>query len=109
MSDLAWESEKSLLRAVLEQVGVIVPGGTRARLIQQALELVAEDHGVTVAVLKGKDKGKFSARARRDAYAALRYLGLSLPHIGRLLNRDHSTVLAGLAKREAEVTKGGTT
>jgi chromosomal replication initiation ATPase DnaA len=89
------------LRAEFESAGIIMPRGERDQLITQALQLVAEDHGIKVKDLRGHARSKRFCRARRDAYAALRYLGLSLPEIGRALRKDHTTVLAGLRKREA--------
>lgn len=72
--------------------------------VQEALRLVAKAHGVTVARLLGNSRQKAIARARRDAYAALRNLGMSQPEIGAAVGgRDASTVWWGLRKRENEL------
>lgn len=82
--------------------GPLVCNTERAH-IQMALELVAKAHGVTVAALKSSKRYGSLSRARRDAYAALRNLGMSLQEIGVNLNKDHSTVKWGLRKRENEL------
>lgn len=74
--------------------------------IAKALQLVAEAHGTTVKVLRADNRSKHASRARRDAYAALRNLGLSYPEIGEALNKSHGTVIQGIKKRNAEVAAG---
>lgn len=94
--------EKELIEA-----GVLSGTRTKRQTIAKTLQLVARAHGVGVGVLKGPRKDKYASRARMDAYAALSYLQLSSTEIGRFLgNRDHSTVLAMLKKRNAEIAAG---
>lgn len=98
--------EKTLIRSRLVGAGIIT--GERNVTVSETLQAIARDHGVTVGMLTGPQRHKHAAAARRDAYAALRLLGLTLPQIGRALGgRDHSTVLAGLRKRKEQCSAGG--
>jgi chromosomal replication initiation ATPase DnaA len=54
-------------------------------------------------VLTGPSQQERLLRARWEAMARLRDVGLSSPAIGGLLGRDHSTVLHGLRRYEAGV------
>ena len=58
----------------------------------------ALDIGVPMAELRGRRRDPRTVRARDLVCARLRAAGLSLPTIGRLVNRDHSTVLYALRK-----------
>lgn len=63
------------------------------------LDTVASDFGVTTQELLGEGKAANLAVPRHIAMAlARRMLGYSLPRIGRLLNRDHTTVLYGIRR-----------
>lgn len=59
---------------------------------------VAAEHGFTKADLTGPSKRPAICRARWEAMRRLRAKPLSLPSIGRLLNRHHTTVLDGLRR-----------
>src|SRR5688572_23026474 len=62
------------------------------------LDAVANCHRTTVRDITGPSRLAYIVHARRDAMRLLRALGLSLPAIGRMLNRDHSVVLRGLRR-----------
>ena len=63
------------------------------------LQQVAEKHGLNPADLKSTSRVKNVVEARRDSMIRMRdELKLSASEIGRLHNRDHSTVLAVLKK-----------
>jgi len=49
--------------------------------------------GVTVEQMRGRGKGPRVVEVRRIVAAYLRRRGCSLPEIGRVLNRDHTSVL----------------
>lgn len=68
---------------------------TRRGLLHMA-EQVATDTGVPLDLLLGRGRSKSVAHARRALYLALRMEGLSLPEIGSLLDRDHTTILSDL-------------
>jgi chromosomal replication initiator protein len=59
---------------------------------------VAADFGVTLGQLCSARRGRYVARPRQVAMLLTYELtGCSTPQIGRRLNRDHSTVLHGIA------------
>lgn len=62
----------------------------------------AATRGLTLDELRGPDRGRIVAHARQDAMLLLsEATRLSKSQIGRLFNRDHTTVLYGLkAARE---------
>lgn len=65
------------------------------------IELVAQiarTHGLTAADLIGPSKVRSVCIVRWRAMKALRDKGRSLSSIGRILNRDHTTVLHGLRR-----------
>lgn len=63
---------------------------------QLALIRIAEALDVSVSVLTGRNRTPKVVQLRQAAMWLLRQTGLSSTAIGRLLNRDHSTVLYGL-------------
>ena len=71
------------------------------------LDLVARARGMLVSQLRGQLRHKRIAQARHEAAWLLRHeTMLSYPDIGRLLgNRDHTTILAAVAKIEAQIAK----
>lgn len=100
------------LERELTEAGILDSPLTKSsnRICQHALQLVAKSHGVTVARILGPGRRKTIARARRDAYAALRNIGLSLTEIGIYVGgRDPSTVLWGLNKRKRELAEFNST
>ena len=60
------------------------------------LELIASLYGLTLEKLQGKGRFARHVRARRDCYAYLREQGWSLPQIGGLFGRDHTTIMYAL-------------
>jgi chromosomal replication initiation ATPase DnaA len=54
---------------------------------------------IAVATLLGPSRTRATVEARREAARILRDRGLSLPHIGRILKRDHATVMNLLSPR----------
>jgi len=70
--------------------------------LREIVQRVARTAGVPVDELRGPSKEKHLVRLRRIAMAEARKAGYSLPAIGRELNRDHTTVLAGLRVLERQ-------
>lgn len=66
---------------------------------------VARDYGLTLDDLIGACRIRHIAKARFVCYRLLRNLGLSTPHIGRILDKDHSTVVHGLQRFDAELER----
>lgn len=62
---------------------------------RDVLDAVCETCHVPVDLLLGPVRSASVARARQFAMLLLRERGLSYPEIGRALNRDHTTVMAG--------------
>lgn len=61
--------------------------------VRAAIEQVAATHGVHTADLMGRSKSRSVARARQEAMVRVRALGYSLPEVGRIFGRDHTTVV----------------
>lgn len=70
---------------------------------------IAMQHGVTVEAIMGRSRDHKDTRARRAAYAAVKYRrGLSHPAVGRIFGRDHSTILHGIRKNGGDGIAGVT-
>ena len=72
-----------------------------AYMASTPIELVAQiarTHGLTAADLIGPSKVRSVCIVRWRAMKALRDHGRSLSSIGRILNRDHTTILHGLRR-----------
>lgn len=84
--------------------GLKVPAALLARRTPRERQLhvvarVAARYGLTAADLLGRDRRDHVARARWHAWYQLRcQFGSSLNQIGRLFDRDHTTILYGLRR-----------
>lgn len=58
--------------------------------------IAAANHGTTIGALFGDSHQRRDTAARREVWRRLKADGFSLAAIGRMTNRDHSTVLYGL-------------
>lgn len=75
----------------------------------RVLELVCRYYNLEALALLGASKTKGIGEARRVlAYLLSRHGKVSLPEIGRMMNRDHTTILHDIRWVEAEQKKGGT-
>lgn len=71
------------------------------RDLLEPLERIARKHGCTVEELPGRKLQRHYVAARRDAALHLsEELGWSSTAIGSLLDRDHSSILSMLKKKE---------
>ena len=78
-------------------------GKPQARAI---MEVVARRHGLTLSALRAHDRSHHISRARHEAmYRVRQKTGLSLPAIGRLFLRDHTSVLHGIRRWENHWSK----
>lgn len=66
---------------------------------------VAAKHGLSIADLRGRSQVRPVRLARAEAVAGLREKGLSMRAIGRIVCRDHKTVL-DLLRRHRERSAG---
>lgn len=68
------------------------------RIVRLTLAAVAHSHGLTEADLLVRDRHPRAVRARHQAWAACRSLGLTLKAIADVGGWDHSTVREGAIK-----------
>ena len=66
---------------------------TPREMTLQEIDRIAFWHGVGVRDVIGHDRHKHTASARRDCAHYFRAKGKSYPEIGRILQRDHTTVI----------------
>lgn len=70
--------------------------GRRYKPNQALVEEVARYFGTTVTAMRGSTRPHHLVSARWVAAFLLRRQGLSLPQIGRILGRNHTTIIHGL-------------
>ena len=104
-----WDGEHppERMQAALAVLETITPYAEAEKLVEE----VCRRHGVDLLELRGPVKTKEMVDARRDAARVLRALGLSSLVIGRLLKRDHSSILSLLRTVRAPAkrpVRGGT-
>lgn len=85
-----------------EYISIVDPGNIPSSvLIERILNAVSRKYGVSAEDLKSKKKTENIANARHVAiYIIRKEADLSLKEIGRLFNRDHTTVMASINKIE---------
>ncbi len=71
------------------------------------IERAASATGFDAALITGPGRWEILCEIRFAIMLVLRARGLSLPAIGRLLHRDHSTVFSGLERAEKLRAAGG--
>lgn len=75
-----------------------------AETVDSILEVTARKYDVSVEDILGKSRTKNIKTARNvSMYVIKTVLGLSLPAIGRMMNRDYSTVHSNIGNVEAEM------
>ena len=90
---------ESMLRAIESAEG---PG----RRLSDALEVVALHFGTTEAALKGEVRDARTSAARFAFYLLGRdEIGASYPAIGKVVNRDHTTVIHGAGRAKDMMTE----
>ncbi len=73
-------------------VEALVQELTRRGLIE-VLDIAAADHFVSREEILGRSRLQSAVAGRRATCRALREHGLSYPEIGRLIDRDHTTIM----------------
>lgn len=77
------------------RASVITPLGRVALVIAR----VAAEYGVTPEDIMGRGHGRQFVAARHAAYYAVKVAtGANLPRLGRIFDRDHSSIIHGLRK-----------
>lgn len=72
----------------------------------QLAQRIAREGRVTVTDMLGRSKLRSVVRARHRFCAVVRSsLGLSYPEIGRLIGRDHTTVMNAVKQYEDELAR----
>lgn len=67
--------------------------------VLEVLLRVAAKHQTSITKLLGHRRDKVSARARQEAYSEIYKLGgYSTTAIGKIFNRDHSTIVYGIKR-----------
>lgn len=66
------------------------------------MEAIAKAHCFTLDDILGKRKFKHLVTVRRKCIVMLREKGYSTTEIGRIMNRDHSTIVHALQMSKAE-------
>ena len=64
------------------------------QILFEELAFIQRDFPVTSADVLGRSRSRTVVRARQALYRRLRARGLSYPEVGKLVDRDHTTVLA---------------
>lgn len=67
------------------------------------IDAIAEMYDYTLADILGKSKNRTLVKVRRKCVVMLREKGYSTTEIGRIINRDHSTIVHSLQKSRAEM------
>ncbi len=93
--DLKWEEEKP------EEVLVDTLGMTPRQLNMERIDAIARLYDYTVEDILGKSKLKALVAARRECIVMFRGMGYSTTEIGRIMKRDHSTIVHALQKSRA--------
>lgn len=66
------------------------------------IQAIAQEHKFTVDDILGKRRFKPLVKVRRKCVVMLREKGYSTTEIGRIMNRDHSTIVTSLQVSKAE-------
>lgn len=101
-------SEDLTLSAAIARVAVAAAAmeslairNLQSRGLYPHAERIAQAHFVSADELLGDTRTKAVVAARFEFMAFLRGHGLSYPEIGRLLNRDRTTIMSGVKKHNA--------
>jgi hypothetical protein len=87
---------------------VLIPHGLDARAWEAAQGVAARRFLDAGDLVTSRERYPHLVRARREWWAELRAQGRSLTEIGRLVGRDHATVLEALRTHERpEARQGG--
>lgn len=86
-----------------EAIFASIPSGRELAILEIAEE-VSDATGIPVGVLTGENRAKYIAHARQLAYYIAHREGFTLPEIGRVFRRDHTTVLHGV--RQESIRRG---
>ena len=86
---------------VLDRVRELIEPVLARRRAAVSCDQLLADRGLTLDELRSRDRSRELVEARQDVALALRRAGWTLTAIGKLLHRDHTTVIHGLRRAEA--------
>lgn len=69
-------------------------------------QAIAAEYCLPLSTVLGRSRYAHVAAARQALYCALRDHGLSLPAIGRFMQRDHTTILYGIEAHRRRAKTG---
>ena len=69
------------------------------------INTVAKAYGFTYADMVGRNKSHYHVVARQHCYSALLNCGLSYSAVGRMMDRDHTTVMHGVAQHDYRIQR----
>jgi hypothetical protein len=113
--------EEIALRAMLDQVwtqiygeneflrktAFLMKGFSGRQSARYVIAKVLVKHGMTFIDIAGQAKSQKFVDCRFEIYYRLRReLGLSLMQVGRMLNKDHTSVLHGYRRMEEKIANG---
>lgn len=113
--------EEIALRAMLDQVwtriygedeflrktAFLMKGFVGRQSARYVIAKVLVKHGMTFIDMAGQAKSQKFVDCRFEIYYRLRReLGLSLTQVGRMLNKDHTSVLHGYRRMEEKIANG---
>ncbi len=88
------QAREQLAAAEARRIAVEAARGVRCSAgYETDLEVIAEAAGASLAMLRGRSRRRALVELRRIGARYLRTRGCSLPEIGELLGRDHTTIL----------------
>lgn len=92
-----------LLNEAEREIILQVRAAARLRIsIRDMIRQASDQTGIPMDELMGPSHRAELCRIRELIYAAARRQGYSLPQIGRVFRRDHTTILSGLRNYEAK-------
>jgi len=91
----AWVGERLVRgRLVKREVECVRP------VWREILDTVSQEHNISVRDIIGDGRFRQIVIARHDAMWRMKQAGMTYASIGRRLNRDHATVMWGVARHE---------
>ncbi|MBQ7298720.1 MAG: chromosomal replication initiator protein DnaA [Clostridia bacterium] len=88
-----------------ENIADVISGAEPVKVTQdKILNAVARKYGVTIEDIRGKRRTREIAQARHVSIYIMRNVtDLSLPSLGRVFNRDHTTILSSVETIQAKI------
>lgn len=104
-ADVRPKNYSALYPSVKKVKGDIINAVGGVSKLDKTINLVCKIHDISKSHLLGGARGVLAIKARRCLSVALRAGGWSLPRIGKLMNRDHTSVLHNLRQFEKKATE----